>query len=150
MAWQLIGSATITPNTVEAEVGPIEVPTFGGIQVKVRQVEPTPFKWGYGLLSYRSLYGLELGTVKVWPRLEFTNYLLGPGQSVADNIGVLVLEPRTWNLRWVKAGFPLTVEVLADLNSDLPLDRYLSDGFADSDGAPLLLTLAGSTGRLNF
>jgi hypothetical protein len=150
MAWQLIGSVTVTPETTEAVVGPIEVPTYGGVEVKVRQVAPTPFRWGYGLLSYRSQNGLELGTIKVWPRLEFSNYLLGAGLSVFDNTGVLVFEPRTFNLRWVLAGFPLTVEILADLATDLPADRYQADGFASGDGTSLPLTLSGTLGRLSF
>ncbi len=150
MAWQLIGSVTVTPETTEAVVGPIEVPTFGGVEVKLRQVAPTPFRWGYGLLSYRTGNGLELGTIKVWPRLEFSNYLLGAGLSVVDNTGVLVFEPRTYNLRWVLAGFPLTVEVLADLASDLPADRYQAEGFALNSGEDVPLTLSGSLGRLTF
>lgn len=150
MAWQLVGAVTISPDTEEAVVGPIEVPTYGGVEVKLRQTAPTPFRWGYGLLSYRSTNGLELGTIKVWPRLEFSNYLLGEGLTVVANSGALVFEPRTWNLRWVKAGFSLTVEVLADLATDLPSDRYQSDGFSTGAGAPLPLTLSGTLGRLTF
>lgn len=150
MAWQLIGSVTVDPATTEAVVGPIEVPNFGGVEVKLRQTTATPFRWGYGLLSYRTGNGLELGTIKVWPRMEFSNYLLGAGLTVADNTGVLVFEPRTFNLRWVLAGFPLTVEVLADLASDLPSDRYLADGFATGSGAALPLTQSGSQGRIVY
>lgn len=150
MAWQLIGSVTVSPTTTEATVGPIEVPTFGGVELKLRQVSPTPFRWGYGLLSYRTGNGLELGTIKVWPRLEFSNYLLGAGLTVSDNTGVLVFEPRAFNLRWVLAGFPLTIEVLADLASNLPSDRFRADGFAVGSGAEVPLTLSGSLGRLTF
>lgn len=150
MAWQLIGTVTVSPLTETAVVGPIEVPTFGGVEVKLRQTAATPFRWGYGLLSYRTGNGLELGTIKVWPRQEFSNYLLGAGLSVADNTGTLIFEPRSYNLRWVLAGFPLTVEVLADLASDLPSDRYAADGFGSSTGADLPLTLSGSQGRLTF
>jgi hypothetical protein len=149
MAWQLIGSVTVTPETTEAEVGPIEVPTFGGFELKLRQTTTTPFRWGFGLLSYRSAYGLELGTIKVWPRMEFANYQLGAGMSVVDNNGVLIFEPRNWNLRWVLAGFPLTVEVLADLASDLPADRYLMEGLTDGQNE-LPLTPSGSLGRVTF
>lgn len=150
MAWQSIGSVTVSPTTTEAVVGPIEVPTYGGVELKLRQTTPTPFRWGYGLLSYRSQNGLELGTIRVWPRMEFSNYLLGAGMRVDDNIGVLVFEPRTWNLRWVLKGFSLTVQVLADLASDLPSDRYQADGFAVASGATLTLSQVGSQGRLVF
>ncbi len=150
MAWQLIGSVTVTPDTTEAAVGPIEVPTAGGVQIKLRQLAPTPFSWGYGLMWYRSSAGRELGTIRVWPRLEMTSYLLGDGMAVVDNIGELIFEPRAFNIRWVMAGFPLTVEVLADLATDLPSDRFLADGFATGSGADLTLTSSGSLGRLTF
>lgn len=150
MAWQLVGSVTISPDTVEAVVGPIEVPTYGGVEVKLRQTTPTPFRWGYGLLSYRSVHGLEMGTIKVWPRMEFSSYHLGERLTVVANSGVLVFEPRTWNLRWVKADFSLSLEVLADLATDLPPDRYQSDGFSTGAGLPLPLTLSGAQGRLTF
>lgn len=149
MAWQSIGSVSISPTTTEAVVGPIEVPTYGGVEVKLRQVGATPFRWGFGLLSYRTSNGLELGTIKVWPRQEFSNYLLGAGLTVSDNTGVLVFEPRSFNLRWVLAGFSLTVEVLADLASDLPSDRYKSDGFVFA-GTELELIQSGTLGRLSF
>lgn len=150
MAWRLVGSVTVTPTTAEAMVGPIEVPTYGGVDLKVRQTTPTPFRWGYGLLSYRSANGLELGTIKVWPRLEFSYYKLGAAMTAADNTGALIFEPRSWNLRWVMAGFPLTVEVLADLASDLPSDRYTATGFAVAAGRSLTLNKVGNLGRLDF
>ena len=150
MAWQRIGSVTVTPTSTEAVVGPIEVPTYGGVELKLRQTTTTPFRWGFGLLSYRSQNGLELGTIKVWPRMEFSNYLLGGGLRVDDNIGELIFEPRTYNLRWVIAGFPFTVEVLADLATDLPSDRYQADGFAVAGGSSLTLSQSGDLGRLTF
>ena len=149
MAWQSIGSINVGPTTTEAVVGPIEVPTYGGVEIKLRQTSFTPFRWGYGLLSYRSQNGLELGTIKVYPRMEFSNYLLGAGLRVDDNIGELIFEPRSYNLRWVLAGFSLSLEVLADLATDLPSDRYTADGF--SNGTDLIpLILSGSSGRLAF
>lgn len=149
MAWQSIGSVTVSPTTSEAVVGPIEVPTYGGVEVKVRQASSTPFRWGFGLLSFRSIHGNELGTIKVWPRTTFSNYKLGAGLGVVSNSGVLVFEPRSWNLRWVLAGFSLSVQVLADIPSDLPSDRALADGF--SNGQDLIpLILSGTSGRLSF
>jgi len=150
MTWQLIGSATITPETPEVELGPITVPSTGGLQVKIRQLYETPFRWGFGLLSYRSANGRELGTIQVWPREEFTSYRLGADLTVIDNVGVLVFEPRANNLRWVMAGFPLTVEVLADLEGELSPEAFLADGFVSTSGSVLPLTLAGSQGRLTF
>jgi hypothetical protein len=150
MAWQSIGSVTIGPNTDEAVVGSITVPTFGGVAIKVRQTSSAPFQFGYGLLSFRSTFGRELGTIRVWPRPEATVYMMGQGLTVIDNIGQLVFEPRTWNLRWVRAGFNLSIDFLADLATDLPPDRYQSDGFSDGLGSELFLTPAGGQGRITF
>ena len=151
MAWQRIGIVTISPTSDAVVVGPIEVPAFDGFEVRVRLLSgPYPFQFGYGLLSYRSSVGKELGTIKVWPRNEAEDYLLGKGMTCTDTTGVLVFEPRTWSLRWVKAGFSLVVEISADLASDqLPNDRYQAPGFI-SDGAELVLAQVGTLGQLIF
>ncbi len=150
MAWQLVGRVTVGPFDDSVVVGPIEVPTAGGFEFSVRQVEPTPFKWGNGLVSFVSSQGRELGTEQVWPKLQRESYYLGDNLTVLENSGVLIFEPRLWNLRWVRAGFPLVLEFLADLATDLPPDRFRAPGFSLDDGAPLLLELAGDLGRLRF
>lgn len=150
MAWQYIGNAIFGPDDSLLTVGSIEVPTYGGVQLKVLLNTPAPFQFGYCLLSYQSSYGRELGTIRVWPRGQLTSYYLGAGMTVVDNFGSIVLEPRTWNLRWVKAGFQLSVDVLADLPSDLPPDRYTVDGFSTDTGTELYLTPYGTIGRLGF
>jgi hypothetical protein len=150
MSWAVIGSASFSPGTEEQTVGSVTVPEAGGLAVKVRLASSVPFQFGYCLLSYRSAFGRELGTIRVWPREESTVYRLGDGLSVLDTSGDLVLEPRSWNLRWVEAGFPLSVQVLADVEVGLPVDRFLPDGFASPSGAPLPLTPSGSGGLLTF
>jgi hypothetical protein len=150
MSWQTVGTVTISPTTDSAVVGPVEVPTTGGLRVKLRQVGSVPFRWGFGLLSYESQNGLELGTIQVFPRPVFTSYLLGPGMIVDDPQGQLIFEPRTWNLRWIQAGFDLAIEVLAYISAGLPVDRYTADGFSTSTGQLIPLILSGSLGRLNF
>lgn len=150
MSWAVIGGASFSPTTQEATVGSVTVPDSGGLAVKVRLTTPAPFQFGYCLLSYRSAFGRELGTIRVWPRAETTAYLLGEGLTVLDNSGVLVIEPRSWNLRWVAAGFPLSVQVLADVEAGLPVDRFRPDGFASQDGTVLNLTPSGPGGLLTF
>lgn len=150
MAWQFVGSVNIGPASDRVEVGPVQVPRAGGLRVKVVQGGSTPFQFGYCLLSFESTYGRELGTIKVYPRPTVTSYILGEGLEPVDPYGKLILEPRTWNLRWIKAGFPLSVGVLADLPSLLPADRVLPPGFADAFGADLALTASDPPGRLIF
>lgn len=150
MSWAVIGGASFSPGTTEVSVGSVTVPAFGGLAVKVRLTTPAPFQFGYCLLSYRSAFGRELGTIRVWPKAETTAYRLGEGLTVMDTNGELILEPRSWNLRWVEAGFPLSVQVLADVEAGLPVDRFRPDGFAAPDGTSLNLTPSGSGGLLTF
>lgn len=150
MSWAVVGTASFGPGTKEATVGSVTVPATGGLPVKVRLASSVPFQFGYCLLSYRSAFGRELGTIRVWPRDESTVYKLGEGLTVLDTSGELVLEPRSWNLRWVEAGFPLSVLVLADVEVGLPVDRFLPEGFTAPDGSPLVLSPSDSGGLLTF
>lgn len=151
MAWEEIGTVTVSPDDDEVVVGPIQVPTFNGLPVRVQLLGgPYSFQFGYGLLSYSSSRGKELGTVRVWPKTEAETYLLGQGLTVSDNTGVLKFRARTWNLRWVEAGFPLTLRVWADLAGDLPpAVPYVSPGFSDGL-TDLTLTVLGQLARLTF
>lgn len=150
MAWQLIGTATAVPGEPIQEVGPITVPTAGGVEIAVRSVVPVPFRWGNGYIRFKSSNGYELGSVKVWPKPIRESYLLGQELTASINTGVLEFEARGHSIRWVMAGFPLVVEVLADLPSDLPSDRTFVQGFLDSVGNVLDLVGAGTLGRLRF
>jgi hypothetical protein len=122
----------------------------GGLRVRVQQLGSTPFQWGFGLLSYQSSNGLELGTIQVYPRSISSSYLLGAGMTVDDTSGQLIFEPRTWNLKWVQAGFSLSVVVLAYLAGTLPADRYTAPGFVGAGGQLIPLVLSGTLGRLSF
>jgi hypothetical protein len=123
---------------------------LAGLRVRVQQLGLTPFQWGFGLLSFQSSNGLELGTIKVYPRSISSSYLLGAGMTVDDTSGTLIFEPRTWNLKWVQAGFSLSVVVLAYLAGTLPADRYTAPGFVGADGQLIPLVLSGTLGRLSF
>jgi len=150
MTWVRVGEVEITPWTAEAVVGPVEVSSAGGLEVRHRQTTATPFRWGFGLLSFRGAQGLELGTVKVWPRPELSACVLGAGLSPDSNSGVLVFEPRSYGLAWVRAGFPLSVEFFASVALDLPADRFEAPGFVTSGGGILGLVRSGNFGRLLF
>lgn len=150
MAWQQVGRVTVGPFDDVVEVGPIEVPVAGGFAFSVRQVSASPFRWGNGLVSFVSSLGRELGTVQVWPKPDREVYYLGQGLTAYDNTGVLIFEPRLWNLRWIRAGFPLELLFLADLATDLPPDRFTAPGFDSVEGGPLVVDLVGSLGRLRF
>lgn len=150
MAWQFVGSVTFGPETKIATVGSVQVPREGGLRLKVVGGDGAPFQFGYCLLSFESTYGRELGTIRVWPRPAVTAYLLGEGLAPVDTFGRLVIEPRTWNTRWIRAGFPLSVGVLADLPSPLPSDRVIPEGYVSAFGDDLFFIPDGDSGRLQF
>lgn len=150
MAWTEVGTVEIGPTEDLAVVGSVEVPATGGLRIRVQQMTATPFRWGFGLLSYQSSAGLELGTIQVYPRTIPTSYLMGAGMTVEDTTGQLIFEPRTWNLRWVQSGYTFAVKVLAFIGSLLPVDRYTAPGFLGDAGQVLTLVQVGDLGRLSF
>lgn len=132
-------------------VGPVRAPAFGGLEVRVRAESPSPgFKFAYGLLSFMSPLGRELGTIRVWPDQVATDYRLGSGLSCFEGSGNLVFDARAFNLRWVKAGYPLVVSVSVDEPADLPPDRHTAEGFVDDSGRLLRVVASGTSGRVLF
>lgn len=150
MAWQFVGGATFGPNTSEVVAGSITVPRTGGVQIKVVSDSGQNFQFGFCLLGFRSSFGFELGMIRVWPRGDFTSYWLGEGMRVVDTVGEIVLFPRTWNLRWIEAGFPLSVGVLADLPDPVYVDTFTPNGYGSTVGADLSLAPVGGLGSLQF
>jgi hypothetical protein len=126
------------------------VPPDGGVELAIRQLEPVPFSWGYGVLTFLSDNGRELGGVQVWPLPTRESYILGRYLTATYESGVLLFQPGPAVQTRIDAGFPLTVEVIANLPSDLPEDRYGPARFALDDGEPLALTGDVELARLSF
>lgn len=151
MTWRAVGSITVGPAAGAQVVGLVTVPPMGGVEVRVKQTTPSPgFRFAYGLLSFQSVFGRELGTIKVWPDPVATDYRLGAGMSAAARTGTLVFDARSFNLKWVMAGYPLGVAFEVDEPSDLPVDRYQATGFEDAAKRPLRLVGVGQQGRIQF
>jgi hypothetical protein len=151
MAWTRIGAITVYPESDEVVVGAIEVPPQGGIELMVRQTSPDAgFKFAYGLVSFRSVLGRELGTVKVWAGKDWSAFKLGDGLSSLYRSGALLFEPRSYNLRWIRAGFPWSLEFMADVGTKLPGDRIQSPGFVNPASRLLQLVQVGTQGRIRF
>ena len=151
MAWTQVGSVTVGPTSQEIRFGQIEVPPQGGIEMMCRSTSADKgFKFAYGLLSFESALGRELGTVKVWPAREWTAFKLGEGLSSLSRAGSLVFEPRSYNLRWIKAGFSWSIAFMADIGFDLPADRNRAPGFVNTVDVFLPLVKVGTQGRIQF
>jgi hypothetical protein len=151
MAWKSVGSVTVGPTTARAVVGPIEVPPEGGVELMVRQTTASPgFRFSYGIASFESAEGRPRGSCKFWASSRWEAFRLGAGLSSAYRIGSLVIEPRSYNLAWARAGWPWGLEFKVDAFTDLPLDRYDPGGFTTEADRLLQLVKVGTQGRLRF
>jgi len=68
-----------------------------------------PWPWSYGLLTWISDNGRELGTVKINGVCEGEVFRLGVGRPPLVRTGRLSFTPRSYNLAWVKLGHPWTL-----------------------------------------
>lgn len=151
MAWTSVGAVTVGPTSSRVVVGPIEVPPQGGVELMVRQTTPSPgFRFAYGIATFESREGRPLGSCKFWASGTWEAFKLGAGMSSQERIGSLVIEPRSYNLRWVKAGWPWGLEFKVDAFTDLPLDRYPTPGLLDPVDRLLRLVRVGTQGRVQF
>ena len=110
-----VGEVTVTPESGVINVGEFSLGfAEDTIWVEVRTVSPSgPWPFSFGILGFQTSVGNELGRQKVWPSdtpgtYRLTNYLAPTVQT-----GQLTFEPRSYNLAWVKAGYPWTVEFYA-------------------------------------
>ena len=68
-----------------------------------------PWPWSYGLVTWITEEGRELGTVKVNGVCEGEVFRLGVGRAPSLRTGRLTFEPRSYNLAWIKLGNPWTL-----------------------------------------
>lgn len=154
MAWKRVGSIICSATTTEPlTIGPVLLPPFGGIEIKVTQASgQSPWPYGFGLLWVENSFGREIGTIKVYGHVEGECYRLGAGLSSLLGGGMLKFSPRHYNLRWLKASgerWELVFDYDAP-NTQLPADRYRSPGFELTDGVGIPVVAVGNSGRLRF
>lgn len=152
MAWRLIGEVTLDAATFEKEVGWVELPPEGGIEVRVIQTSPADEAPYYnGLFWFRSGSGRTLGSRKFWGHTEGEDYRIGAGLSSGSGRGMLMVSPRRINRRNFLAGNRTWgLRFLADEPSTLPADRYESPGFVSNLDRLLRLVRVGQQGRIQF
>ena len=68
-----------------------------------------PWPWSYGLLTWISDNGRELGTVKINGVCEGEVFRLGVGRAPSLRTGRLSFTPRNYNLAWIQLGHPWTL-----------------------------------------
>ena len=111
MAWQSVGTHTFLPTDRAVQVGEFDLaPGQDTIWVRITQInQPAEWPWSYGILSWRSAFGLELGSTKAYSTQLGEVFRLGVGLPPSDGTGSIWFEPRGFNLGWLKAGFPWTL-----------------------------------------
>lgn len=126
MSWTLVGSVNVGPQDKTVLVGPFSIgPENDTIWVKVTQTSP-PDVWtySYGLLTWRTSEGQELGTIKVYGDTDSEVFRLGVGLPPSVGDGVLEFTPRAYNRRWISIDTPpiwsLSFEAQAGKASDGP------------------------------
>lgn len=111
MTWTAEQNITVGP----ADVSPIDLGEFSidedqdTIWIKMTS-QPSDgecvWPWSYGLLTWKTEFGRELGTVKVNGVCEGEVFRLGTGLPPSFRTGRMEFTPRSYNLQWIKLGNP--------------------------------------------
>ena len=154
MSFVTVGEITVTPDDDEVVVGSFSMAVDDDtLWARVTQKSPAgPWPWSYGILSWRTSFGNELGSIKCFGDVNGEVFKLGIGLAPLERTGQLIFEPRSYNLAWTRNGYPWTLEfeaqsgsavgvgppvfgtratlgVLADI-ADLVVSYSISNGFA--------------------
>ena len=109
--WTDLGARTVGPSDLRVVVGSFSIgETDDTIWLEVQRTGPSgPWPWSYGILSWQTSFGLELGSVKAYTASEGEIFRLEVGRAPRSRTGSVIYEPRSFNLAWVKNGYPLTL-----------------------------------------
>ena len=110
-----LGEKTVGPNDLRVVVGSFSLgETDDTLWIEVQRTTPRgSWPWSYGILSYQTNFGLELGSTKAYTASEGEVFRLGVGRKPRGRTGSIIYEPRSFNLAWVKNGYPLTLSFSA-------------------------------------
>ena len=133
--YSLVGELTVTPDDLNEVVGSFSMPEdHDTIWVRVTQLNPPgPWPWSYGILGWQTSSGYELGSIKCFGEQTGEVYRLGVGRPPLVRTGQLTFEPRSFNLAWVKNGYPWTLRFEAVSGES---------GFGPSGASPVFGTRA--------
>ena len=106
MAWAEVGTVSFKPSDFEVDVGSFALAP-GADTLWIRIVDETgvtPWPFSYGIVSFRTANGKELGSTKAYSSQSGEVFRLGVGLPPSDRNGMLTFEPRGFNLAWVDKG----------------------------------------------
>ena len=109
--WSTVGERTFTPDDLTEVVGSFSMgENDDTIWTRITLLSPsTPWPWSYGILGFKTSNGYELGSVKAYPEVESEVFKLGVGRPPYERTGVLTFEPRSFNLAWIRNGYPMSL-----------------------------------------
>ena len=103
MAFAFVGTIGVSPTDREVQVGDFSLDEGDDtLFLRVTQTSPSEdWSYSFGLLTWRSSGGQELGTVKVFGSRFGENYSLGIGRPPLVRSGSIYFRPRSYNRRWI-------------------------------------------------
>ena len=103
-----VGTVEVGPQDREVLVGSFTLQDDDDtIWFKVLQTSPADvWTYSYGLLTWRTSEGQELGTVKVHGHTNGEVVSLGVGLPPLERSGDVYFTPRAWNRRWISVDTP--------------------------------------------
>ena len=110
--WSVVGTRTFTPDDLTEVVGSFSMSEGDDtLWTRITLLSPAePWPWSYGILGFRTSNGYELGSIKAYPEVESEVFKLGIGRPPYERSGQLTFEPRSFNLAWIRNGYPLTLK----------------------------------------
>lgn len=116
MSWIDLGEITVSSASCETEVGYFFLQEGEDtLWVKIQKVglENCRWPWSYGILTWRTANGNELGSIKAYTEQYGEVFRLGVGLPPSERSGTIYYTPRSFNLAWIKKGNPLSLRFAA-------------------------------------
>ena len=88
------------------------------IWFRVTQTSPNDvWRYSYGLLTWKTNFGQELGTQKVYGDTDSEVFRLGVGLSPLERTGNVLFRPLAYNRRWISIDDPPTWSLTIEAQS---------------------------------
>ena len=142
--WSVVGTRTFTPDDLIEVVGSFSMAEgHDTLWTRITLLSPsTPWPWSYGILGFKTSNGYELGSVKAYPEVDSEVFRLGIGRPPSERSGVLTFEPRSFNLAWIRNGYPMSLKfecASGTSNNGSSVDRAINSFVRSTDGTGLPL-----------
>ena len=111
--WTIINQFTVLPGSTTVDVGEFSIDEGDDtIWIEVQRIGgDNSWPWSYGISGWKTSFGYEFGTEKVYTDLAGEVHRLSVGRPPRSRTGRITYEPRSFNLAWIKKGNPLTLAI---------------------------------------